>query len=100
MVKASKGFRSGTRSCLRKKYYEKGLSRITVALQKFDIGDRASVIIDAGVHNGMPHPKYQGYTGIIIGKCGRAYILRIYDNRKSKKLIVRPEHLNKVKKVC
>ena len=41
----------------------------------------------------MPHPRFQGRTGVVVGQRGRAYIVQIRDGGKIKTLFVRPEHL-------
>ncbi|TDA26755.1 MAG: 50S ribosomal protein L21e, partial [Archaeoglobi archaeon] len=40
-----------------------------------------------------PHPRYQGRSGIVVGKRGRAYLVQIKDGSIVKTLISRPEHL-------
>jgi large subunit ribosomal protein L21e len=44
----------------------------------------------------MPHPRYKGRIGKIIGKRGKSYIVEITDGNKVKKLISRPEHLKAI----
>lgn len=96
MVKASKGFRRRTRRKLKVPRRRRGLQPITRYLERFEIGEKASVRIDQTSHKGMPHPRFQGKTGTIIGMQGRAYLLEITDGRKKKILIARPEHLRRV----
>ncbi len=88
----SHGFRIKSRKKLRKKIREKGI-KIRRALQVFEVGQRVHIDIDPAVHKGMPHPRFQGRTGVVIGKRGRAYLVRIRDGGLYKTLIVRPEHL-------
>jgi large subunit ribosomal protein L21e len=97
MVKRSKGIRSKSRHVLRKKPRNRGLSPITRALQRFEIGERVSVNIDPSVHKGMPHPRFHGYTGKIEGMQGDAYLVGIKVGKKYKTLIVRSEHLGRIK---
>ena len=97
MVKRSRGIRSKSRHILRKKPRNRGISSITRAIQQFEIGERVSITIDSSVHKGMPHPRFQGYTGKIEGKQGDAYLVGINDGKKQKVLIVRSEHLGRVK---
>ena len=96
MVKRSKGIRSKSRHILRKKPRDRGISSITRALQEFEEGDSVSVVIDPSVHKGMPHIRFQGYTGKIEGKQGNAYVISINVDKKHKTLVVRPEHLRRV----
>jgi len=81
---------------MRKKPRSHGISSITRALQQFDVGTKVSVAIDSGVHKGMPHHRFQGYTGTIEGTQGAAYLVGVTVGKKHKTLIVRPEHLGRV----
>ncbi|HDO19489.1 MAG TPA: 50S ribosomal protein L21e [Thermoplasmatales archaeon] len=94
MVRRSRGFRSKTRRKLRKRVRER--SPITKGLQKFEIGEKVCIDIDPSFHKGMPHPRYQGYTGEIEGKQGDAYKVNITVGKKQKTLLVFPEHLKRV----
>lgn len=97
MVKRSRGFRNKTRYKLKRKFGERGLSPITRSLQKFQEGDKANIVIDPSIHKGMPHPRFHGLTGTVIGMQGKAYLVNIKDGNKPKTLIIRPEHLKKAK---
>ena len=96
MVQASKGLKRKTRN-LRKKCREKGLSPITRYLQSFNQGEKACIKIDPSIHKGQPSPKFQGKIGEIIGMQGKAYLLKIYDRNKIKKIIIGVQHLRAVK---
>ncbi|MEM4259035.1 MAG: 50S ribosomal protein L21e [Candidatus Thermoplasmatota archaeon] len=96
MVVRSKGLRSKSRHKLQKKSRDQGVASITRALQEFAPGDRVSVDIDPSVHKGMPHHRFQGYTGRIEGQQGDAYLVGITVGKKHKTLLVRPEHLGRV----
>jgi len=45
----------------------------------------------------MPHPRYRGRTGSVIGLRGRAYVVEITDYNATKRLIIEGVHLTKVK---
>lgn len=96
MVKRSKGIRSKSRHIMRKKPRDRGFSSITRALQQFEEGEKVSVVIDPGFHKGMPHHRFQGYTGTVEGQQGDAYLVGVDVGKKHKTLIVRPEHLRRV----
>lgn len=87
------GTRRKSRYKLKKTVREKGLSPITRAVQEFSGGDIVNIDIDAGIQDGMPHPKFQGKTGKVVGQRGRAYIVEVKDGRLMKEVIVLPEHL-------
>jgi len=88
----SHGFRFKSGRKLRKRIRDKGI-KIRRALQTFEVGQIVHIDIDPSVHKGMPHPRFQGRTGVVIGQRGRAYLVRIRDGDSYKILIVRPEHL-------
>ena len=95
MVKSSKGIRNRTRGILRWHPRLRGKVPVTHALRRFELGQRASVYIDPRVHIGMPHRRYQGRTGVVVGQRGEAVELQIRDGGKQKLLVVRPEHLQR-----
>jgi large subunit ribosomal protein L21e len=96
MVKRSKGIRSKSRYILRKKPRDRGLKSITRALQQFQEGESVNIVIDPSVHKGMPHVRFQGYTGKIEGFQGGSYVVGVTVGNKHKSLVVRPEHLRRV----
>lgn len=75
-------------------HHRRGISRF---FKNFSIGDRVIVDIDPSSGN-MPHPRFQGYTGEILGKRGRAYLVKIKDKFNEKILILTPNHLRKLEK--
>ena len=97
MVKRSKGLRSKSRHILRKKPRDRGMISITRALQQFEEGEMVNIVINPSIHKGMPHPRFQGYTGKIEGMQGGSYLVGINVGKKHKTLIVRSEHLGRVK---
>ncbi|QGA54480.1 50S ribosomal protein L21e [Sulfolobus sp. E5-1-F] len=94
MVKHSRGYRTRSRSLLKKSPRERGavpsLSRLMVEYKE---GDKVVVKINPSIHSAMPHRRYQGKVGKIIGKRGRAYLVSVTLGDKEKVIIVRPEHL-------
>ncbi len=87
------GTRRKSRYKLKKTVREKGLSPISRAVQDFVDGDMVNIDLDPGIQNGMPHHKFQGKTGKIIGQRGRAYLIEVRDGGLMKEIIVLPEHL-------
>jgi large subunit ribosomal protein L21e len=59
------------------------------------VGDKASINLDGRVQHGMPHPRYQGKTGVVVGQQGRAFLVEIVEGKKAKTLLVGPEHLQR-----
>jgi len=71
------------------------MPQITASLRQFAEGDRASIRLDGRVQRGMPHPRYQGKTGVVVGRQGGAFLVRIVEGKKTKTLVVGPEHLQR-----
>lgn len=90
----SHGERRKTRYKLKKSSRKRGLSAVSKAIQEFEIGDMAHIIIDPSVHKGMPNPKFHGRTGMVIARRGRAYLMSVRDGNATKEVIVYPQHLS------
>ena len=88
--------RRKTRSKLKKNVADKGKISIRNYLQKFNDNDKVILIAEPAVQRGMHHPRYQGKTGIIIGKQGTNYKVQIKDGNTKKVMITHPIHLKKV----
>ncbi len=98
MVKPPKGFRHRTRKVLKKHIRERGsVPPLSLLLYEYRVGDKVHIVINPAIHKGMPHRRYHGKTGTIIGKRGKCYIVEVYLGDKRKTIIVRPEHLRPVK---
>jgi large subunit ribosomal protein L21e len=93
MVRASRGFRSGTRKKLRQKLTRPAITKF---LQEFEIGQRVIIALEPSSHKGMPFPRFKGAMGKIIEKRGKSYVVELKDGNKVKKVISRPEHLKSI----
>jgi len=96
-MKRSHGIRCNSRHKLRVRPRNRGKVAVTKTMAIFLPGETVAVHLEPRVHKGMPHQAFQGQTGKIAGKQGNAYILKIHDGGKEKTLIVRPEHLVRIK---
>jgi len=94
MVRHSKGYRNRTRKLLKKHPRERGLPPLSRILREYKKGERVAIKIDPSVHKGQPHRRFHGRTGIIMGKRGRAYIVKVLMGGYEKIIITRPEHLH------
>ena len=94
MVKKSRGFRSGTRRKFRQKVGYR--PTITKFVERFKKNEKVVISQEPSSHKGMPHNRFMGKTGIVIGKRGKSYIVEIKEGNKPKKIISRPEHLKVV----
>jgi len=79
---------------LRKSVRERGqVPSLSYLLIDYKEGDRVHIVIDPAIHDSMPHRRYHGKTGVITGRRGKAYEVKVYLGDKEKTLYVRPEHL-------
>lgn len=94
MVKAPKGYRHRTRKLLRKSVRERGaIPRLSVLLREYSVGEKVAIVIDPSFHSAMPHRRFHGKTGVVVGKRGECYIVKVMLGDKEKTLIVSPYHL-------
>lgn len=94
MVVHSKGYRARTRKLLRKSVRERGaIPPLSSLMHEYKVGEYVTIKINPSIHKGMPHRRYHGRVGIIVGKRGRAYEVKVTLGNKEKLIIVRPEHL-------
>jgi large subunit ribosomal protein L21e len=96
-ARKGKGSRRKTRDKLSLNVREHGKIKIRKILQEFNINDKVVIKIDPSYNKTMPHPKYHGMIGIILGKRGRCYEVLVNDKGKEKVIIVHPVHLEKFK---
>lgn len=98
MVKAPRGYRHRTRKLLKKDIREKGaVPKLSLIMLEYKTGDKVHIVINPSVHKGMPHRRYHGKTGEVVGKKGKCYIVRVMLGDKEKTLFIRPEHMRPVK---
>ncbi|MEM4195288.1 MAG: hypothetical protein QXY05_03185 [Candidatus Anstonellales archaeon] len=62
----------------------------------FKVGDKVALDPKPYFESGIPHRRYKGRTGEIVGKRGNSYEVEILDGGKKKRFIVLPLHLNKI----
>ncbi len=94
MVKASQGPRHRTRKLLRKHVREKGaVPPLSLVMQEYSVGDKVYIKPNPAIHDTLPHRRYIGKVGKVIGRRGRAYIVEVFLGNKRKELILYPEHL-------
>ncbi len=90
------GFRRKTRRKLSKNVRQKGKFSLTRFFQRLVEGDRVYLVAEPSIQKGMYFPRFHGKAGIIDGKQGSNYYVKIKDGNKSKRLLVHPVHLKKV----
>jgi large subunit ribosomal protein L21e len=89
----SKGLRSKTRGVFTKRSRDRGMPSPNAVLRQFDEGARVAIVNESSVHHGMTHKRFQGQTGVVAGKQGDSFIVKIVHGNKPKTLVVRAEHL-------
>jgi len=62
-------------------------------LINYEVGNRVDIVINPSIQKGQPHYKFQGHTGMIIEKRGRAYMITFKIGHKDMFIIARPEHI-------
>ncbi len=91
MAQKSKGMRRKTRKKLTKDSDQS--SKISRYLQGFEDGQQVLIDIDPSVHEGMPHPRFHGRTGVVKERRGRSVVVTVKDGGKEKEFTIHPAHL-------
>ena len=91
MTEHTQGLRTGTRRKLKKGVRDKFTPE--TYLKGFKEGQKVVLDHDPSSQKGMPHPRFKGKVGEVIGKRGRSFIISILDGNKRKTVMARPEHL-------
>ncbi len=91
-MRRSKGLRRDTRKLLQ----SWGKLKVNDVIKEFDIGDKVAIVINPSYHKGMPFRRFHGKVAEVVGRRGRAYIVKFKDGDKEKMQIVMPAHLKKV----
>jgi len=87
----------GPRARTRDKMKVRKKNSITKFIQKFEIGQKAAIVIDPSSHRGLPFARFKGFTGTVVGKQGEAYLVKIREMGREKTVITFPEHLKMIK---
>ena len=74
-----------------KKIRKKGKLQLSRYFQELNEGDFVAVVKESSVQAKFPE-RIQGRTGIIEGKRGRSYIIKIKDQEKEQKFLIAPIH--------
>ncbi len=90
MVKRSLGKLSKRSRLLRRR--NRTHSTIGAIMREFKEGSRVSIDPKSSF-SGMPHPRYRGLTGIVTGKRGASYVVKVGIGNAEKNLIIPPVHL-------
>jgi large subunit ribosomal protein L21e len=83
----------GTRGKLSNHPRERGTSPPQRAIQEYEAGQKVHLKLDPSVQKGRFHPRFNGHTGTVVGKQGRAFKIEINDGGKTKTIISMAAHL-------
>ena len=78
-MKRSKGVRQGTRYIVSRSKSERSRLNISRIMHDYSEGDSVAIVLDGGQQMGMPHRRFNGKTGVITGKQGRAWVIEVKD---------------------
>lgn len=89
--KKAKGQRAKTRDKLKRKGSKLSVNKI---LKEFNAaGETVQVNINSSFHSGIPHRRYQGISGKVIGRQGNAFKIAVKEGNAPRTLIVTAAHL-------
>lgn len=74
---------------------DRGKVNIAKYFQSFREGERVYLVAEPSMHRGLFHPRFYGKSGVVLGKRGSCYEVRIYDINKPKRIITHPVHLRR-----
>ncbi|MFW9819713.1 MAG: 50S ribosomal protein L21e [Candidatus Thorarchaeota archaeon] len=93
-VTSHKGYRKKTRQKHRKNVRKRGLGSVEKYLIDYNVDDKVDIITDPSQHKrGMPHSRFHGRTGTVIGQRGRCYLVEVKLGNNKKTLVIGKEHL-------
>jgi len=87
------GPRKKTRYKFKKDLRSRGVLPVTRVIQQFELGQKVHIVCEPSIQKGMPHRRFHGKTGSVVGQRGRAWLVEIRDGNKLKTVISRPQHL-------
>jgi len=91
-MKRSLGKMSKRSRLLRKRISERRLG-VPRLVKTFEIGQAVCIDHKSGYFSGMPHPRYRGKRGVVVGRRGNAYLIEVKVYNAVKELIVPAVHL-------
>lgn len=80
----------------RKQAKQKGKIRLSEYFKNLKDGERVAVVRELSQNPKFPH-QLQGRTGVVAGKRGRSYVIKMMDFNQEKTHIIAGIHLKKIK---
>ena len=87
----------GPRAKSRHKITAKRRPTVRELLEKPPLGAYVQININGSWHEGMPHRRFQGKTGIVKAYRGSCVEVLVKDGDKEKLVVAHPVHLNIIK---
>ncbi len=82
----------------RKPIRTRGKLQLSRYLQELNEGDFVAISREKSVQSSFPK-RFQGITGIVEARRGKAYLVKIKDGNKEKRILIEPIHLKKIKQI-
>ena len=76
----------------------RGKLQLSRYFQELKDGDFVSISREPSIQSNFPI-RLQGITGIVEGRRGKIYIVKIMDGNKYKRILIEPIHLKKIKQI-
>ena len=95
-MRHSKGYRTKTRTILRRHPRDRGKIALGRLLISYAPGQKVTISINPAIHKGMPHRRYHGRIGVVAEKRGRSYVIEVATGKTPRSIIARPEHIEPV----
>jgi large subunit ribosomal protein L21e len=74
----------------------RGKLQLSRYFQELNKGDFVAISREKSVQSSFPE-RLQGITGIVEGRKGKVYMVKIKDGNKDKEILIGPIHLKKIK---
>ena len=75
------GPRKKTRYKFKKDLRSRGVLPVTRVIQQFELGQKVHIVCEPSIQKGMPHRRFHGKTGSVVGQRGRAWLVEITQRR-------------------
>jgi len=82
----------------RKPVRTRGKLQLSRYFQELNEGDFVAISREPAIQSSFPK-RLQGTTGIVEGRKGKVYIVKIKDGNQEKRILIEPIHLKKIKQI-
>lgn len=79
----------------RKSAKTRGKLKLSQYFQELKVGDRVAIVREQSLSPAFPI-RIQGRSGVVVGKKGRAYVVKAMDYNEEKTYVIAPMHLKKL----